>query len=61
MSTTSGLDGLCSVARLAYDREVMLGTHDHGKARAHKRLVVGDQDANGHIAAPSRGSVTFTA
>ena len=55
MSTTSGsqplraVDGLLAVGGLADDRDVVLGLEHHPKARAHERLVVGDEDADAHV------------
>ena len=54
MRTTSGrssagaLDRLAAVRRLADDLDVGLGLEDHAEAGADQRLVVGDQDADGH-------------
>ena len=40
---------LGAVGGLADDVEVVLGVEDHLEPGAHERLVVGDQDANGHL------------
>jgi len=42
------LDGVATVDRLADDVEVGLQLEDRAKARAHERLVVGDQHGDRH-------------
>ena len=39
---------LDTVRSLAGDLDVLFGVEDHAKARAHERLVVDDEDAEGH-------------
>ena len=58
MSTTSGRvdvghgDRLDPVGGLADDLEVVGGLDEDAEARAHERLVVRDQDSDGHWAPP---------
>ena len=44
-------DGLLPVACLADDLDVVLGLEDQPEAGAHQRLVVGEDDADCHVAA----------
>ena len=50
---------LHAVGRLAHDLEVGLGVEHHAEAHAQHRLVVDEQDADGHAGA--RGSITTPA
>ena len=64
MSTTStGVrssgERLHAVGCLAHDLEVGLGVEHHAEAHAQHRLVVDEQDADGHAGA--RGSITTPA
>ena len=45
-------DRLDAVRGLADDLDVLLGLEDHAKAGAHERLVVDDEDAEGHACSP---------
>ena len=42
------LDGVEPVGGLAHHLEVVLGVEDHAEAGADERLVVGDQQSDGH-------------
>jgi len=52
---TRGVDGLGAISGLGDHVQVWFGLENHPKAGAHERLVVGDQDADGHAStlAPS--------
>ena len=49
------VDRLEPVARLGDDLDVRLAGEQHAEAGAHHRLVVGDEDADGHRRRPSSG------
>src|SRR4051794_26819795 len=42
------VDGLDAVAGLGHHVDVLLLREQHAEARAHHRLVIGDEDANAH-------------
>ena len=48
-----GVDGLRAVAGLGDDADLRVGLEDHPEAGADERLVVGDQDADGHAGTPA--------
>src|SRR6476661_3993759 len=57
---TGLLDRIESIGGLSHEFDVLFGTQRHLERRAHKRLIVGDEDADRHGSSSSVGRVADT-